>query len=170
MRIYGRWEDGKIKHQKGWLLNLIPSAIFIVVAIGSADGALKKKDGGGTAVFKLWLYSLLIFNIIRKSLENHHKTWDYDQSIKHNDYSVYSFSALPWKWDLQCCAYVEESMNIFHNYCNIWKTLACMNYYNIMKLCLSAQKQSFHWSLYGISLMHFHGGISGNNAGYFIKF
>lgn len=47
MRIYGRWEDGKIKHQKGWLLNLIPSAIFIVVAIGSADGALEKKDGGG---------------------------------------------------------------------------------------------------------------------------
>lgn len=130
----------------------------------------EKKGWGGTAVFKLWLYSLLIFNIIRKSLENHHKTWDYDQSIKHNDYSVYSFSALPWKWDLQCCGYVEESMNIFHNYCNIWKTLACMNYYNIMKLCLSAQKQSFHWSLYGISLMHFHGGISGNNAGYFIKF
>lgn len=43
------------------------------------------------AVFELWLYSLLIFNIIRKSLENHHKTWDYDQSIKHTDYSVRSF-------------------------------------------------------------------------------
>lgn len=41
MRIYGRWGDGKIKHQKGWLLNLIPSAIFIVVAIGCADRALK---------------------------------------------------------------------------------------------------------------------------------
>jgi len=94
MRIYGRWRDGKIKHQKGWLLNLIPSVIFIVVAIECADRALRKKT---TAVFKLWRYSLLIFNIIRKSLENHHKTWDYDQSIKHNDYSVYSFSALPWK-------------------------------------------------------------------------
>lgn len=50
MRIYGRWEDGKIKHQKGWLLNLIPSAIFIVVAIGSADGALKKRMGGDCCV------------------------------------------------------------------------------------------------------------------------
>lgn len=43
IRIYGRWGDGKIKHQKGWLLNLIPSAIFIVVAIGCADRALKKR-------------------------------------------------------------------------------------------------------------------------------
>lgn len=66
-----------------------------------------------TAVFKLWLYSLLIFNIIRKSLENHHKTWDYDQSIKHNDYSVCSFPALLWKWDLHCCGYVEEKYEYF---------------------------------------------------------
>lgn len=34
MRIYGRWGDSKIKHQKGWLLNLIASAIFIVAASG----------------------------------------------------------------------------------------------------------------------------------------
>lgn len=33
MRIYSRWGDDKIKHQKGWVLNLIPTAIFIVVAI-----------------------------------------------------------------------------------------------------------------------------------------
>lgn len=145
MRIYSRWRDGKIKHRKGRLLNLIPGAIFIVVATGCADRARKKKK---SAVFKLWQYSLLIFNIIRKSLENHHKTWDYDQSIKHNDYSVYFFSASPRKWDLLCCGYVGgKSKNIFHNYSNIWRTLACMNYYTIMQLCLSAQKQCFIQSL-----------------------
>lgn len=100
MRIYSRWRDGKIKHRKGRLLNLIPAAIFIVVATGCADGAGGGWGGEGgcvSAVFKLWQYSLLIFNIIRKSLENHHKTWEYDQSIKHNDYSVHFFSASPWK-------------------------------------------------------------------------
>lgn len=99
MRIYSRWRDGKIKHRKGRLLNLIPAAIFIVVATGCADRARKKKKKKErvSAVFKLWQYSLLIFNIIRKSLENHHKTWEYDQSIKHNDYSVHFFSASPWK-------------------------------------------------------------------------
>lgn len=98
MRIYGRWEDGKIKHRKGRPLNLIPRAIFILVAIvGRRESIGRKKQNKQpqkkrkAAVFELWLYSLLIFNIIRKSLENHHKTWDYDQSIKHTDYSVRSF-------------------------------------------------------------------------------
>lgn len=104
--------DGKIKHRKGWPLNLIPCAIFIVVAIKCVDRALGKKQKW-PHVFKLWLCSLLIFNVIRKSLENHHETWDYDQSIKHNDYSVCSFLASPWKWDLCRSSYVGETYEHF---------------------------------------------------------
>ncbi len=64
------------------------------------------------------------------------------RAIKHNDYSGCSFSPLfPRKWDFALHAWAGESKSISHNYYNIWKTLACINYYTFILLFFNNTKK-----------------------------